>query len=118
MANTFLYKCKECGQTYKKWGYSLWDEDGNKVTVDCPRCGTANISHGSAPDGDKIRYSRNLGFSPDQLRNPNERAIIEKAHPGAEFNASGHMKISNRTEKLRRIKERSSMTKQNLVEGD
>lgn len=118
MANTFFYKCQECDYNYKKYGYSFWDDEGNRIKVECPLCGIENISFGAAPDGDKIRYSRNLGFSKRQLEDPKIRQSIEKYHPGAEFNEKGHMKISNRTEKLRRIKEKSNMTGQKLVEGD
>jgi len=51
---------------------------------------------------ENIRWSWSLGINPDD---PKQLAAAKKRHPGAEFNKRGQMKIHNRAEKLRRMKE-------------
>lgn len=65
------------------------------------------------------RWSRNLGVHPNQLKDPAQRKRLAEIHPGATFDdRTGKMQISNRKEKLQRIKERGAATGQTLVEGD
>jgi len=49
-----------------------------------------------------VARSWSLGINPDD---PKQLAAAKKRHPGAEFNKRGQMKIHNRVEKLRRMKE-------------
>lgn len=118
MANVFEYKCKSCDTTYTNYQTSKWDEDGNLILIPCPRCGFENSTRGSKASGDRVRYSRNLGITPAQMRDKATMERYMEFHPGAELNSKGQLKISNRTEKLRRMKEHSKMTGQTLVEND
>lgn len=102
------YTCTSCGW-YKEF------ELREKTPTPCPECGSNGCrivfreqvkSKGSECGfnafKENIRWSWSLGINPDDAK---QVAAAKIRHPGAEFNESGQMKINNRTEKVRRMRE-------------
>jgi putative FmdB family regulatory protein len=94
------YRCPDCGIEFEEvHPMSEYDKD-----TPCPECGavaTRLISCPTVYAENICRVSQALGVHPSQI--PEARKI----HPGAEFTADGAMKIKDRTEKLKRLKERN-----------
>lgn len=98
----YEYTCEKCGEVVDLQ-FTMKDMPH---TAPCECGGTMGrtFSSGNAPnlDVEHVRYSLALGMNPEQIAS-GEAARI---HPGAEFDSRGLMKIHNRAEKLKRIKER------------
>jgi putative FmdB family regulatory protein len=96
------YACDECGDTAERF----FGMKEMPHSIPCP-CGASMVrvfNAGNAPnlDVEHVRYSLALGMSPEQIAS----GEAARVHPGAEFDSRGLMKIHNRTEKLKRIRER------------
>lgn len=118
----YTYCCSGCGHIFDELRMISARNDVNV----CPLCGKpsprdveaelADCSDFNGLDKENVRYSRSLGCLPTQL------AQARKLHPGAEFvklpgEKSYRMVIRNRSEKLRRMKERN-MEEIEKVRGD
>jgi len=106
------FYCKSCGCSYT--------DDGKGK---CRSCGYSNYTlyfgkrDTSINTGDKERISRTLGVAPNQIEKARE------IHPDAEFTPDGDMIIRSRTEKKRRMRERTQFLRRqgsriNITEYD
>lgn len=104
----YCYRCLDCEKSFEKF---VPRKDYKKKQIcscggDAIRDIVAEHSNGNV-DGlmrENPRLSVALGCHPSQLKD------MQKIHPGAEFvevNGMCRMKIRNRQEKLRRMKERN-----------
>lgn len=98
----YEYTCEKCGNTAEH-SFSM-KEMPHSIPCPCGKSMTRSFSAGNSPNLDvgHVRYSLALGMDPAQIAS----GEANRVHPGAEFDSRGLMKIHNRAEKLRRIKER------------
>lgn len=107
----YCFKCEECGLVHDDLRQMC---DSNKPSV-CKKCGgVAERAIGFESPGiiseGNIRISRSLAQPIDKVKS----GEAFKIHPGADFNKPNRagmcsMNINSRSEKLRRIKERSKI---------
>lgn len=95
------YTCDKCGSTVERH-FTMKDMPHE---IDCT-CGSKMYRSFGAGcfnvDADNVRFSLALGMNPEQISS----GEAQRVHPGAEFDELGRMKISNRAEKLKRMRER------------
>lgn len=113
--------CTECGLIETIESVKWAGDNKTGYPCKCPECGneaTRIIEQGVIQAEGHVRYSRALGFHPDQVAD----GTAAKIHPGANFvKTEGGMyalEILNRGDKLRRMKERSRYTGKELNEAD
>ena len=114
--------CVNCGsiETFESCRWCGENKTGHPCK--CPDCGgiAARVFvRSDNPDcGENVRYSKALGFHPDDVADGTANSI----HPGARFvkTAGGmyEMEIKGRHEKLQRMRERERYTGKAFYEGD
>ena len=98
----YEYTCGKCGEvvemlfSMKEMPHTIECECGNRAERSFSAEGSFKV------DAENVRYSLALGMNPDQIVS----GEAARVHPGAEFDHLGRMKIHNRAEKLKRIRER------------
>jgi hypothetical protein len=117
------YHCTACGFNKQYFGHYA-DEGYEPIPVSCPECNghSCRIVYRSRHEHksdqclvdvlerENTRWSLALGVQPCQVEE------ASKMHPGARFREDGAMEIRSRSDKLRRMKERSKATGQEWVE--